>query len=59
MYYFYTKFNTPLDKLVDALAVAGIIGNLVKKNATISGAIGGCQAEIGTAAEAASATLFI
>ena len=60
MYYFYTKFNTPLDKLVDALAVAGIIGNLVKKNATISGAIGGCQAEIGTACcMAASAIAYL
>jgi L-serine dehydratase len=41
-------------KLVDALAVAGIIGNLVKRNATISGAEGGCQAEVGTACSMAS-----
>ena len=40
-----------------ALAVAGIIGNLVKTNASISGAECGCQAEIGTACSMAAAAL--
>ena len=40
-----------------ALAVAGLIGNLVKCNASISGAECGCQAEIGTACSMASAAL--
>lgn len=40
-----------------ALAVAGLIGNLVKTNASISGAECGCQAEIGTACAMASAAL--
>ena len=40
-----------------ALAVAGLIGNLVKRNASISGAECGCQAEIGTACSMASAAL--
>ena len=40
-----------------ALAVAGLIGTLVKKNASISGAECGCQAEIGTACSMASAAL--
>ena len=40
-----------------ALAVAGIVGNLVKTNASISGAECGCQAEIGTACSMASAAL--
>ena len=40
-----------------ALAVAGLIGNLVKTNASISGAECGCQAEIGTACSMASAAL--
>ena len=40
-----------------ALAVAGLIGNLVKHNASISGAECGCQAEIGTACSMASAAL--
>ena len=40
-----------------ALAVAGLIGTLVKQNASISGAECGCQAEIGTACSMASAAL--
>ncbi len=36
-------------KCIEGLAVGGIFGNLIKTNATISGAIGGCQAEIGVA----------
>ena len=39
------------------LAVAGLIGNLVKHNASISGAECGCQAEIGTACAMAAAAL--
>ena len=40
-----------------ALATAGIIGNLTKTNASISGAQCGCQAEIGTACSMAAAAL--
>ncbi len=40
-----------------ALAVAGLIGNLVATNASISGAECGCQAEIGTACSMAAAAL--
>lgn len=47
--YFYYNKGVSREKLVEALAVAGIIGNIVKTNASISGATGGCQAEIGTA----------
>ena len=43
------------DEIVSALAVAGIIGNLVKRNASISGAECGCQAEVGTACAMAAA----
>ena len=39
------------------LATAGIIGNLTKTNASISGAECGCQAEIGTACSMAAAAL--
>jgi L-serine dehydratase len=48
-------------KIIRALATAGLIGNLVKTNASISGAEVGCQGEIGTAcamAAAAAAQLF-
>lgn len=42
-------------KILRALATAGLVGNLVKKNASISGAEVGCQGEIGTACAMASA----
>lgn len=42
-------------KILRALATAGLIGNLVKTNASISGAEVGCQGEIGTACAMASA----
>ena len=45
------------EQVVEGLAVAGLIGNLVKKNASISGAECGCQAEIGTACAMAAAAL--
>ena len=45
------------DDIVRALAVGGLIGNIVKKNASISGAECGCQAEIGTACSMAAGAL--
>ncbi|MBE6984426.1 MAG: serine dehydratase [Ruminococcaceae bacterium] len=45
------------EKVLQALAVAGLIGTLVKRNASISGAECGCQAEIGTATSMAAAAL--
>jgi len=41
--------HCPEDAILRALATAGLIGNLVKHNASISGAEMGCQGEIGTA----------
>lgn len=46
---YYFERGKSKEELADGLAVAGVIGNVVKTNATISGAVGGCQAEIGTA----------
>ncbi|MCH5353333.1 MAG: L-serine ammonia-lyase [Acutalibacter sp.] len=43
--------------VLHALAAAGIIGNIIKTNASISGAECGCQAEIGSACSMASAGL--
>lgn len=43
--------------IINALAVGGLIGNLIKQNASISGAEAGCQAEIGTACAMAAAAL--
>ncbi|MBE6638152.1 MAG: serine dehydratase [Ruminococcaceae bacterium] len=45
------------EQMVNALAVAGVIGNVVKTNASVSGAECGCQAEIGTACAMAAAAL--
>lgn len=42
------------DKLVDALATAGLIGAVVAERASLSGAEGGCQAETGAAAAMAA-----
>ena len=43
------------EQVLRGLAIGGLIGNLIKHNATISGAEGGCQAEIGSACSMASA----
>ena len=46
------------DRLIDALFNAGAVGYLAMRNATVAGAVGGCQAEVGVAAAmAASATV--
>lgn len=55
MYYYAKNVGTPKEELIHALAIGGLFGNLIKQNATISGALGGCQAEIGTAVSMASA----
>lgn len=55
LYYQNTEHNFADSKILKALATAGLIGNVVKKNASISGAECGCQAEIGVACAMASA----
>lgn len=55
------KRNFTEEEILHGLATAGLIGNLIKTNASISGAECGCQAEIGTAcamAAAAAAELY-
>ncbi len=48
------------EQIIEGLAVAGLLGAVVKHNATISGAEGGCQAEVGTAtAMAAGAAAYL
>jgi len=52
------NINHSSDKhIINALATAGLIGNLVKTNASISGAEVGCQGEVGTACAMASGAL--
>lgn len=60
---YYVKDNTHCsdDAILRALATAGLIGNLVKRNGSISGAEVGCQGEVGVAcamAAGAAAQLF-
>ena len=55
--YMQEKFGYSDDEILRALAVGGLIGNIVKKNASVSGAECGCQAEIGTACSMAAAAL--
>lgn len=57
LYFGYAHMNIPLEVLRDSLYVAGMIGNVVKQNASIAGSVGGCQAEIGTASSMAAAAL--
>ena len=57
LYYMYENCGVGESELLDALAVAGVIGNVVKQNASISGAECGCQAEIGSACSMAAAAL--
>jgi L-serine dehydratase len=49
--------NVSDDDLIDALYVAAGIGKVIGDNASISGAFGGCQAEIGSASAMASGAL--
>ena len=51
------KYGYDDDKLVEALIVAGVIGEIIAQNASISGAEGGCQAECGSAAAMAAAAI--
>lgn len=57
LYYLSTKHGYTEKRIVAALAVAGLIGVTVKRNASISGAEAGCQAEIGTATAMAAASV--
>ena len=57
LYYYKNKYKYSDEQIVNALLTAGVIGNVVKTNASISGAECGCQAEIGTACSMAAAAL--
>lgn len=55
--YMQEKNNFTDNDIIRALAVAGLIGNIVSTNASVSGAECGCQAEVGTACSMAAAAL--
>jgi len=61
LYHLKTTRNFPEMRILRALATAGLFGNVVKTNASISGAEVGCQGEVGVAcamAAAAACQLF-
>lgn len=43
------------EEIIDSLAVASLFGNIIKTNASLSGAYAGCQAEIGSACSMSAA----
>lgn len=49
VYHYAIDLKVPRKTILKGLKVAGLIGNLVQENATISGAKAGCQAEVGAA----------
>ena len=57
LYYEKELFGVDRDEVIQALAVAGLIGQLIKTNASVSGAEAGCQAEVGSACSMAAAAL--
>lgn len=57
LYFAFNQLGMKKRDLIKALAIGGLFGNVVKTNATISGADGGCQAEVGTACAMAAAMM--
>lgn len=54
IFYLKEKYHTTREEEINGLKIAGIIGNIVSYNASISGAYAGCQAEVGTATSMAA-----
>ena len=55
LYHLWKSRDLPEMRVLRALATAGLIGNIVKQNASISGAEVGCQGEVGVACAMAAA----
>jgi L-serine dehydratase len=55
LYYLRRMLKTDEGGMLRALATAGLVGNMVKQNASISGAEVGCQGEVGVACAMAAA----
>lgn len=53
--FYEAEYGKSLSEVINALAVGGVIGNVIKQNGSISGAEAGCQAEIGSACSMAAA----
>lgn len=57
LFYMQKRKELPDEAIIRALAVGGLIGQIIKTNASVSGAECGCQAEIGSACSMAAAAL--
>ncbi len=55
LYLYHHDYNFSEQRILRALATAGLFGNVVKQNASISGAEVGCQGEVGVACAMAAA----
>lgn len=55
LYHMHTAHDMSEQRILRALATAGLVGDIVKQNASISGADVGCQGEVGVACAMASA----
>ncbi len=55
LYHIWKSRDVPERRILRALATAGLVGNVVKENASISGAEVGCQGEVGVACAMAAA----
>lgn len=57
LYYIMQEYNIPEKRILRALMTAGLVGNIVKTNGSISGAEVGCQGEVGVACAMAGAAV--
>ena len=57
LYYEYKNLHVSLERLVKAYLVGALVCDFIKQNASLSGALLGCQAEIGSAASFAASSL--
>jgi L-serine dehydratase len=55
LYFLKRKYHLSDEVVIEALMVAGLMGTIIRHNASISGAVAGCQAEIGSACSMAAA----
>lgn len=57
LYHMKKRYNFSDNRIIRALATAGLIGSVVKHNASVSGAEVGCQGEVGVACAMAAAAV--
>ena len=55
LYFYQHEHQEPRQRILQALATAGLFGASIRANATVSGAEAGCQAEVGSACSMAAA----